>query len=108
MDVTFKCKTNKNYVAINTLSIKLPNGSILQLDRDTTEYDLEGQDLSMTWRNCYLWSLDDCNIFGEEGYYVKNVEEFRELINRSGSQFILEEDTDKDYTVLIESFTLHE
>ena len=110
MDITFKCATNKDYVAINTLVIKLRNGGVLQVDRDQTEYDIQGLDLNMTWRGCYLWTLNDENIFGEEGYHITeetSVEDFKELISNATYSFLLEEDMDEDYIVQIRSMDIH-
>lgn len=104
MDICFTCKTNKDYVAINTLIFKLPNGTEITVDRDDTEYDIQGLDLTMVWRNCYLWAINDCNVFGFNGKYIKgNYEraEFKRLIERSTVSFMLEEDVDEDYKVEI-------
>ena len=110
MNINFKCETNKDYVAINTLVIKLRNGGVIQVDRDQTEYDIQGLDLDMTWRNCYLWTLNDKNIFGEEGYYITeetSVEDFKELISNATYSFLLEEDMDEDYIVQIRSMEIN-
>ena len=104
MDIVFKCETNKNYVAVNTLELMLPKGIRLTIDREQTEYDIEGTTLNMTWRNCYLWSLNDFNIFGEEGCQINDeyaVEQFKELTKNAIPFFVTEDDTETDYICLI-------
>ena len=104
MDIVFQCKTNKQYVAINTLKVTLPNGTVLVIDRDKTEYDIQGINLKMRWKSCYLWSLDGHCIFGEEGYHVKEesvVEELKKLLESATYEFVLDEDVDEDYLVII-------
>lgn len=104
MNINFKCETNKDYVAINTLKVTLKDGGVLYIDRDTTEYDIEGTTLNMTWNNCYLWTLNGQNIFGEEGYHITedtSIKEFKTLLKGANYEFFLDEDMDEDYIVLL-------
>ena len=105
MTLEFKCKTNKDYVAINTLKITRSCGAKLTVDRETTEYGINNGELTMTWKGCYLWALDGYNIFGDEGYYMTDgdVEEFKKLCKVAFFDFELEDDVDEDYFVKIES-----
>ena len=106
MDIMFKCATNKNFVAINTLSLILPNGTKLTIDREETEYDIEGSRLDMTWRNCYIWAIDGYNIFGDEGSPIGGTE-FKSLLHAVSSYYFeLEEDAGEDYIVTRENITV--
>lgn len=106
MRIYFECETNKGYVAINTLEITLPTGTTITVDRDTTEYDLNGD---MVWKSCYLWAIDGHNIFGD-GYRFKNssdVKDFKELIKEATLEFTYDEDVaDEDYKVTIKEISI--
>ena len=54
MRITFKCRTNKDYVAVNTAKFILPTGSTITVDRDNTEWDVQDGELTMVWRHCYI------------------------------------------------------
>lgn len=111
MKIYFTCSTNKKYVAINTLVFTLPNGTTIKVDRDNTLYDFEGEELNMSWEGCYLWSINDCNLFGCEGKYIKGsyeLSEFKRLIQNATYTFELEEDADEDYKVSIEEISIEQ
>ena len=65
MRISFSCRTNKEYVRVNTLKVQLNSGSLLTLDRHNTEYSISAPDkageclLDMEWTNCYLWAIDE-------------------------------------------------
>ena len=112
MKIEFVCKTNKEYVMINTLLLTLKSGAVLTIDRDETLYDIDEKgNLSMTWEGCYLWALDGFNIFSSEYYcgvrpadFEKN--EFIKLTEGAGASFELEDDADEDYEVELVSYSI--
>ena len=105
MRITFTCTTNKEYVAINTLIFTLPNETTITVDRDITEYDIVDGKLTMDWNDCYLWAINDCNIFThmcDAGFYIDKeecIEEFKKLVENATINFDLEDDADEDYVV---------
>lgn len=119
MRISFRCRTNKNFVRINTAIFQLPNGTKLTVDRDTTEYTLSANGvLNMYWRDCYLWALNDQNIFESEdghGFYPSDyaAEEFARLVIGATVSFDLEEDPiendpspEEKYEVIVQSFAI--
>ena len=100
MRITFKCKTNKDYVAINVAEFILPTGSTITVDRDTTEWDIDKSthELTMVWKHCYLWAIDGNNIF-TEGAYITDGANFEDLIADARIMLLVEEDADDDYEV---------
>ena len=69
MRIWFKCKTNKDYVMINTAEFVLPNNTALTIDRTQTEYGIdENGILNMTWGGCYLWAVNGYTLFNDEAY----------------------------------------
>lgn len=113
MKISFRIKTNKPYVMINTLKINLLNGTVITIDRKETEFSSEESDgtRSMIWRNCYLWAINEQNIFGVEGYSIVDeysLKEFLGLIKNSTLTFELEDDVpDEDYKVEIVDFCIN-
>ena len=106
MRITFKCKTNKDYVAINTAKFILPTGSILTVDRTRTEWDIdENGNLDMTWCHCYLHAIDDNPIFADEAYLSA---EFEDLIINARVFLLVEEDADDDYEVDVLDWSIGE
>lgn len=98
MRITFKCRTNKDYVAVNTAKFILPTGSTITVDRDNTEWDVQDGDLTMVWRHCYIWAIDGNNIF-TEGAYITDGANFEDLVADARIILELEDDTDEDYYV---------
>lgn len=98
MRITFKCRTNKDYVAINTAKFYLPTGSTITVDRTRTEWDIENGDLSMTWCHCYLHAIDGNCIFTDEAYITDGAG-FEDLIADARVFLEVEEDADDDYEV---------
>ncbi len=107
--LNFLCRTNKDYVRINTAKIKLKSGSVLTVDRDRTEYIMNNGVLYMKWYDCYLWAIDDRNIFNNNANlsYLSG-SEFSKLLNGALISFELEDDADKDYEVEIISWEVME
>ena len=87
MRINFECYTNYNLVALNALKIKLASGSVLTIDRNSTEwYPVTDGKLSMEWMGCYLWAIDDCHIFSDYGCYMDEegaINEFKVLLKGS-------------------------
>ena len=98
MRITFKCRTNKDYVAVNTAKFILPTGSTITVDRDNTEWDVQDGELTMVWRHCYIWAIDGNNIF-TEGAYITDGANFEDLVADARIVLELEDDTDEDYYV---------
>ena len=100
MRISFKCKTNRDYVAINTAKFILSTGSTITIDRDTTEWDIDKntRELTMVWKHCYLWAIDGNNIF-TEGAYITDGANFEDLVADARVMLLVEEDADDDYEV---------
>ena len=112
MRIEFECQTNKDYVMINTLKFRLPGSdTVITVDRDETEYDITPSGkLTMVWNSCYLWAINDYNIFGCNGLHITDmdaVNEFKRLVADAGAQLELEDDApDSDYEVNILSYSI--
>lgn len=111
MRISFSCKTNKDYVMVNTLKVQLNSGSVLTLDRHNTEYSISDPDnageclLDMEWRNCYLWAIDEENLWYDDKALIE--EDCEKLFE--GARLIeleLEDDADEDYYVSIEALSI--
>ena len=111
MRINFSCKTNKDYVMVNTLKVQLNSGSVLTLDRHNTEYSISDPDkageclLDMEWINCYLWAIDEETLWDDDKALI--VEDCEKLFE--GARLIeleLEDDADEDYYVSIEALSI--
>ena len=101
MRIGFKCKTNKDYCAINTAKFILPSGTTLTVDRTRTEWSIDGEDLTMTWYCCYLWAINNNTLFVDEAY-ITDADGFEDLVYDARVQFEVDEDVDdfdEDYEV---------
>lgn len=107
MRISFKCKTNKDYCAINVAKFLLPTGSTLTVDRTRTEWEIDGEDLTMTWYCCYLHAIDNCNIFNDEAY-ITDASGFEDLVADARVMLLVEEDADEDYDVTVLDWTVGE
>ena len=107
MRISFKCKTNKDYCAINVAEFILPNGTTLTVDRTRTEWDINGEDLNMTWYCTYLWAINGNNIFTDEAY-ITDSSGFEDLIADARVLFLVDEDADEDYEVDVLDWTIGE
>ena len=105
MRLEFIGTTNKDYVMVNTAKFKLKSGSVITIDRDTTEYTNEDGKLDMLWRGCYMWAIDDWNIFDDETY-ITDEKEFEMLVEGAELELELEDDADEDYWVKIERWSI--
>lgn len=106
MNISFRCRTNKDYVRINTATFLLRNGSTVTVDRDQTlyDYDEETGNLSMTWEDVYLWEVNGFAVFDNPAYVN---EDFTGLMK--GCTFLsfdIEDDVDSDYEVTLVSCSL--
>ena len=105
MRIEFNCKTNKDYVMINTAIFHLKDGGELTIDRDETEWSInEDGTMSMLFNGIYFWALNDCDIFTDEkgyGYYPsnENIDDVKRLLSAAIVEFELEDDADADYEV---------
>lgn len=106
MNIVFLCETNMpdKPVMINSLVFLLKDGSYLTVDRDETCTNavVEGKYFSMIWKNCYLWSICDRNIFGDNGYRITDIDainEFKELVAGVTAYFEIEDDAPEGYEV---------
>ena len=107
MRITFKCKTNKDYVAVNVAKFILPNGTTLTVDRTRTEWSIDGEDLTMTWCCCYLWAINNNCLFTDEAY-ITDSSGFEDLIADARVMLLVEEDADEDYEVDVLDWTIGE
>jgi hypothetical protein len=89
--------------------VQLPSGGTITIDRDHTEFSVNGNRLTMTWYGCYLWAIDDHNIFGDYGCHDINVEELKNAVMSGASIFFeLEDDVDdSDYYVTLEEIYMY-
>ena len=108
MRIWFKCKTNKDYVMINTAEFVLPNNTALTIDRTQTEYDIdENGILDMTWGGCYLWAVNGYTLFNDEAY-ITDYDGFSALLKNADLNITLEDDADEDYEVSILAWGIRE
>ena len=109
MRICFECRTNKDYVMINTLTVMTPDRTRITFDRRETDYDIsEDGILDMEWVGVYIWAINDCNIFGDVGCFPdegeRTMEEIIHLLKGGVATFDLEDDADEDYSVEIISW----
>lgn len=104
MRLNITAKTNKEYVMINTAKLTLPDGNVLTIDRDTTEYSIENGDLYTNWDYCYLWAVNDIDLFINKAYLDEDNEELVSILNKSKLELELEDDADPDYKVKVEEW----
>jgi len=97
--IAFKCRTNLNICMINTAKFILPNGTVLTVDRTDTEYTAENGLLNMTWKNCYLWAINDCCIFGDYLAYLDMPRDMNDLLKGTKVEFEIEDDAPLNYKV---------
>ena len=108
MRITFNCKTNRKYTAINEAKFVLPNNMTITVDRTRTEYENNGSDLTMTWYNCYLWAINGNTIFDDETY-ITDIEGFMDLVADARVIFEVDEDVaDEDYEVTVMDWSIGE
>lgn len=97
MRIEFQAKTNKEYAMVNVAKFRLPDGTVLTVDRHETDYSINDGILDMEWSGCYLWSVNGLTLFDNEcallGDYAA------EYLNRAECELELEDDADDDYEV---------
>ena len=110
LKIDFLCETNSDKCMINTAVFTMPNGTRLTIDRTETEYSFgEYGHMHMTWKNCYLWAINDCCIFGDRLAYLDIERDLSELLCGSTLEFELEDDAFldcPDYKVKCISYTI--
>ena len=81
---------------LNTIEVRLADGRDFTLDRDTTEYSVDGSTISMDWFNVYSWD-------GWNADYNLNPSDFKgcKVID-----YYVEEDADDEYRLQIEPSSL--
>lgn len=97
-------KTNKDYVMINTAKLTLPDGNVLTIDRDNTEYSIEDGNICMNWDYCYLWAVNDIDVFMVKAY-LDNNQELISILNQGKLELELEDDADPDYKVKVKEWS---
>lgn len=98
-------KTNKDYVMINTAKLTLPDENVLTIDRDKTEYSIEDGKICMNWDYCYLWAVNDIDIFIVKAYLDGDNKELISILNQGTLELELEDDADPDYVVEVEEWS---
>ena len=107
MIISFVVKTNKDMPMINTATFETPDGKILTIDRDWTEYScdeigVELYRMRMDWHTCYIWD-GEC-----ENYIVGNLndDETKPWTDLEFVDFDIEDDAGSDYFVELESYEI--
>lgn len=113
MRLSFVCKLPNGTCGLESPHIseakfRLPTGSEIIIDRDQTDYTMEDDYLSMEWRGCYLWAIDDNFIFDEPTAYL-NVSDGTKLLEDAELVELMVEDdaafdADGDYKVEVTSW----
>lgn len=105
MRISFRAKTNRYYVMVNTAVFELNSGIRVTVDRNITEWYVSPDHiLDMEWSECYLWEVNDISIFNFPAYLNEDAAKLFE-----GAKLIalnLEEDADSDYEVTDVSFCI--
>ena len=93
MRLSLKCNTSTGKVAyINTAIFHLKNGGTITIDRQETEVGyIDGKQESY-WRGCYIWAINDENIFGENYFFEYSAEDLFRLLKDSTLELDLEDD----------------
>ena len=102
MRISFRCKTNKDYVMINTATFALAGGGTVTIDRNETSYSISDGILDMEWRDCYLWRINDVNVNEQCALFDGDADGLLD-----GAELIeleLEDDADEDYEVAVISW----
>lgn len=107
MRISFRCKTNRDYCAINVAEFILPSGTTLTVDRTRTEWSIDGENLTMTWYGTYLWAINGNTIFTDETY-ITDSSGFEDLVADARVLFLVEEDADDNYEVDVLDWSIGE
>ena len=106
MRVSFKAKVtetdNCKGIWLNTIRVKLRNGEIVTLDRNETEFSINGHDADIEFCNVYSWdsgtdeeNYANYNLFAEDFFGAKLLD------------WEVEDDADDDYKLRIIKKSLH-
>lgn len=97
--ILFKCKTNKKYVAVNTLICKnKETGEEVIIDRDTTEYTRDKNFTFMIWKDPYIWDGNEPN------YDINEINNIIKFDNPNYTfKFDIEDDAPSDYEIEIKN-----
>lgn len=98
--ISFVCKTNKPYVALNSLNVRPRNGGTVILDRKKTLYEIKDGVLKMDWLDCYIWAMNDEFVFGIQPETIIDGESYPSIVRLfAGAKvwFNLEDEADEDY-----------
>lgn len=114
MDIKFKCVTNSDDVKVRTLKAYFKDGSILTVDRETTEweYDEYWGEMTMKWHGCYYWFNDDCVFDGKSGYIMSqgtSVPILNMIMEEDGVtklEFEIDKDAGEDYYIALKEMTV--
>lgn len=107
--ISFVCKTNKPYVALNSLNIRLRNGNTIILDRKKTQYEISDGVLKMDWIDCYLWAIGEEFVFGTQSEAFLDGESYPSIVRLfTGAKmwFNLESEADGDYLCEIQEVSV--
>lgn len=109
MNIQFKCKTNKDYVAVNSLNVRLESGLTIIIDRKRTDYELNDGKLDMTWKGCYLWGVNEYFVFdqGDAVFDDDCQDSLVKLLAGSKVWFNYESEADEDYFCDIEGVIIN-
>ncbi|MBR6475389.1 MAG: hypothetical protein IKS98_08055 [Lachnospiraceae bacterium] len=107
--ISFVCKTNKPYVALNSLNVRLRNGGTVILDRKKTLYEIKDGVLKMEWIDCYVWAMNDEFVFGIQPETIIDGESYPSVARLfAGAKvwFNLEDEADEDYFCEIQEMSV--
>jgi hypothetical protein len=102
MRIEFNAKSNWDECRINKAYFKTVDGSIIGVDRVETDYNINDNDLSMEWINCYIWEVNGCMPFNSEEDALTVFNEYRMQQLLKGAKFLyfeLEDDAPENYSV---------
>lgn len=108
MDIKFECYTTSKEIYINIAEFHLADGTVITIDRDSTNTEIDNHKATITWENCYLWALNGRNIF-EDNTYIDddyNISEFKELVKNAYVELIKEDDFPSDYILEVQKFEI--
>lgn len=111
MTINFNCKTNKDYVSINTLKVQFYPNLILTIDRTSSRNTpVNDGKVNIAWDDIYLWLFNDASIFGENGYHPADdpytIREFTKLLETAKLYFEPEDEAEEDYKIKILDYSV--
>lgn len=105
MNLSFEAKIKETKgcsgVWLNTITVKKKDGTIVELDRDTTEWSIgeDGTSVHVEFLHSYEWDSDESKM-----NYNLHLEDFEksEMID-----YMIEEDADEGYELSIDKSSLY-